>query len=401
MKENEFDISVRNLLDGAEESVSPELWKGIEARLDQAAAPKRVVPAWLWRSVAGVAAAAAAVAAVVLTAPEKNLSNQPTINTVASATDTPLPEETLPEEEVTPVVEQVSRLRARTARIWEAPALDVCEEPEQPLVSEAVVPEEHRRPQSIIGPATQEEESVSTDQEAFNRLAFEEHKTHRRGTYSMSLQGNLQSNTRPQSPASTIRRTSGIFIAPNPTQTGILSERPEFSFGLPVSAGIGFRYDFTPRWGIGTGIQYSNLSRSFMGDYFEVDGGVVTKSLYDTDISNQLHYVGIPLNLFFNIVNDGNWNVHVRMDGLAEKLVDNHFVIHDTGGDIHYRQKVDPLQLSAGVGIGVEFKFTPYLGIYFDPTLRYYFDCGQPRSLRTIQPLRMDFEVGLRFSPKR
>ena len=401
MKENEFDIYVRNLMAGAEESVSPDLWKGVEARLDHSAAPKRAVPAWLWRSMAGVAAAAAVTAAVVLTSPEKNLSNQPTINTVASATDAPLPEETLPEEEVSPVVEQASRLQARTARVWEAPALDVCKEPDEPLVSEAVVPDEHRRPQSIIVPAARREESVSSDQDAFNRLAFEEHKTHRRGTYSMSLQGNLQSNTRPQSPASTIRRTSGIFVAPNPTQTGILSERPEFSFGLPVSAGIGFRYDFTPRWGIGTGIQYSNLSRSFMGNYFEVSDGVVTKSLYDTDISNQLHYVGIPLNLFFNIVNDGNWNVHVRMDGLAEKLVDNHFVIHDTGGDIHYRQKVKPLQLSAGMGVGVEFKFTPYLGIYFDPTLRYYFDCGQPRSLRTIQPLRLDFEVGLRFSPKR
>lgn len=403
MKENEFDIYVRNLMAGAEESVSPEVWKGLEARLDQAAAPKRVVPAWVWRSVASVAAAAAVVAAVVLTGPRKNLSNQPTIEPVALATDEPLPAENLPEGDVIPVVEQVSRLQARTARVWEAPSIDISEEPEEPLVSEAVVPEDERRPESIIGrPATRQEESVSSDTDAFNRLAFEEHKTHRRGTFSLSLQGNLQSNTRPESPASTIRRSSGIFVAPTPTRTGIESERPEFSFGLPVSAGIGFRYDITPRWGIGTGIQYTNLSRSFMGNYFEVaESGEVTKRLYDTDINNQLHYIGVPLNVFFNIVNDGYWNVHVRLDGTAEKLLDNHFVIHDTGGDIHYRQKVDPLQFSTGVGIGVEFKFTPYLGIYFDPTVRYYFDCGQPRSLRTIQPLRLDFEVGLRFSPKR
>ena len=59
MKENEFDIYVRNLMAGAEESVSPDLWKGVEARLDHSAAPKRAVPAWLWRSMAGVAAAAA------------------------------------------------------------------------------------------------------------------------------------------------------------------------------------------------------------------------------------------------------------------------------------------------------------------------------------------------------
>ena len=31
MKENEFDIYVRNLMAGAEESVSPDVWKGVEA----------------------------------------------------------------------------------------------------------------------------------------------------------------------------------------------------------------------------------------------------------------------------------------------------------------------------------------------------------------------------------
>ena len=178
MKENEFDIYVRNLMGGAEESVSPDVWKGIEARLDQAAAPKKTVPVWLWRSLGAVAAAAAVVAAVVLTGPEKDLSNQPTINTVASATDETLPEETLPEEDVTPVVEQVSRLRTRTARVWEAPSLDMTEEPEKPLVSEAVVPKDERRPESIIGrPSFNQDESLSADADAFNRLAFEEHKT--------------------------------------------------------------------------------------------------------------------------------------------------------------------------------------------------------------------------------
>ena len=42
MKENEFDIYVRDLMAGAEESVSPDVWKGVEAGLDKAAR-KRVV----------------------------------------------------------------------------------------------------------------------------------------------------------------------------------------------------------------------------------------------------------------------------------------------------------------------------------------------------------------------
>ena len=214
----------------------------------------------------------------------------------------------------------------------------------------------------------------------------------------MSVLGNVQSNTRPEGPGKTVRRSPGLFVMPAPTETKISREGTEFSFGLPVSAGIGFRYDFNPRWGIGTGVVYTNLSRSFLGDYQEVENGAFTKQLFDVDITNQQHYIGVPVNVFFNIVNTGNWNIHARIDGMGEKLLDNHFLIHDSAGDIHLHKKTEGLQFSAGVGVGVEFKFSPYLGIYFDPTLRYYFDGHQPRSIRTIQPLRMDFEAGLRFS---
>ena len=50
-----------------------------------------------------------------------------------------------------------------------------------------------------------------------------------------------------------------------------------------------------------------------------------------------------------------------------------------------------------GGGIGFEFRLTDYLGLYFDPSVRYYFGKGQPVSIRTRQPLMMNFEVGLRI----
>ena len=395
MKENEFDISVRNLMAGAEESVSPNVWKGVEAGLDRAAR-KRVVPVWLWRGVAA-AAVAVAVAAFVLLRPAQNLSNQPTIQQpVAQATDVTLPAETQPEEgDVTPIQEQVARIRTHVAQATEALQVNAVEVEEPMEVEAEAAPE--RKPASVVT-ASSTPETFTSDDEALRQLAFEEHKTHRKGELSMSVLGNIQSNTRPEGPTSTVRRTPGMFVMPAPTTTGIYREGTEFSFGLPVSGGVSFRYDFNPRWGIGTGVVYTNLSRSFLGDYHEVENGAFTKQLFDTDITNQQHYIGIPLNVFFNIVNTGNWNIHVRMDGMGEKLVDNHFLVHDSDGDIHLHQKVEGLQFSAGVGVGVEFKFSPNVGLYFDPTLRYYFDGNQPRSLRTIQPLRMDFEVGLRFS---
>lgn len=395
MKENEFDIYVRDLMREAEEPVSQEVWRGVAAGLDKAAR-RRVVPAWAWRSLAGVAAAAAAVAGIFFLTPDKHLSNQPTISTVAEATDDPLPAENLPEEVIVPVEKQAAKLQRRHAYVLEAPVL---EQPDEPVSVSNVHEQEEsqRKPDAVIALAGSQQTRMSDD-EALRQLAFEEHKTHRRGTYSVSVLGNLQSNTRPGNPISTIRRSSGYWVDNTPETTGLFDERPEFSFGLPVSAGLHIRYDFNQRWGLGTGIVYTNLSRSFIANYAEVEGKEVLKRIYDTDVTNQQHYLGVPVDLFFNIVNTGMWNVHVRMGGMAEKLVDNHFLIHDSAGDIHLHEAVKPLQLSAGAGIGVEFKCTPYLGIYLDPTLRYYFDNGQPRSLRTIQPLRFDIEAGLRFT---
>ena len=393
MKENEFDIYVRNRMSGAEETVSPDVWKGVEAGLDRAAR-RRVVPVWLWRGVAAAAVAAAA-AAFVLLRPAQNLSNQPTIQQpVAQATDVTLPAATQPEEgDVTPIEKQVARIRTRVAQATEALPVEAVEV-EEPVEVEAA-PE--RKPASVVTAASAPE-TFTSDEEAWRQLAFEEHKTRRKGEFSMSVLGNIQSNTRPEGPASRVRRTPGVFMMPAPTTTGIYREGTEFSFGLPVSGGISFRYDFNPRWGIGTGVVYTNLSRSFLGDYHEVENGAFTKQLFDTDITNQQHYIGIPVNVFFNIVNTGVWNFHVRMDGMGEKLLDNHYLVHDSDGDIHLHEKTAGLQLSTGVGIGVEFKFSPNVGIYFDPTIRYYFDGNQPRSLRTIQPLRFDLEAGLRFS---
>ncbi len=419
MKENEFDIfdiQVRNLMAEAEESVSPDVWKGVEAGLDRAAR-KRVVPVWLWRGLAAAAVAAAA-AAFVLLRPAKNLSNQPTIQQpVAQATDAPLPAATQPEEDgVNPVApiqdvqdiqdiqEQAKRLQGRVAQVVDSPAAPEATEefvvPEQATEQAAeqkTEEQETRRPDAVAASDAAPQESFVSDEDAFRQLAFEERQARRQRGFSMGVLGNIQSNTRPDAPSSTVRRSPGLFVMPAPTETKISREGTEFSFGLPVSAGISLRYDFSPRWGVGTGVVYTNLSRSFLGDYQEVENGEFTKKLFDTDITNQQHYIGIPVNVFFNIVNTGSWNFHARMDGMGEKLVDSHFLIHDSEGDIHLHQKAQGLQFSAGLGIGVEFKFSPYVGIYFDPTLRYYFDGNQPRSIRTIQPLRMDFEAGVRF----
>jgi hypothetical protein len=38
-----------------------------------------------------------------------------------------------------------------------------------------------------------------------------------------------------------------------------------------------------------------------------------------------------------------------------------------------------------------------HVGLYADPSLRYYFDNGQPKSIRTSQPLMLGLDLGLRI----
>ena len=65
MKEKDFDISVRNILEGAEMPVSGKVWKGVEAAI----APRHfVIPFWAY-ALSGVAVAAAIALGVFLFRP--------------------------------------------------------------------------------------------------------------------------------------------------------------------------------------------------------------------------------------------------------------------------------------------------------------------------------------------
>ena len=82
--------------------------------------------------------------------------------------------------------------------------------------------------------------------------------------------------------------------------------------------------------------------------------------------------------------------------GEAEKALANVYRIKNQPKDVIYRENVKGVQLSVNAGFGIEFAVAKQLGLYINPGLAYYFDCDQPVSIRTQQPLMMNFEVGMR-----
>jgi hypothetical protein len=184
-------------------------------------------------------------------------------------------------------------------------------------------------------------------------------------------------------------------VNPAPKKTGITETSTKSTYGIPVSFGAGVKIDFNERWSLGVGANYTLLARKFYGKYTKVtEAGGIENSI-SSDIRNTQHFVGIPVNAYYNIISKDGINLYAYAGGTVEKCVsDNYNVL---GTSIYHKEKAEGVQLSADAGIGVEFMLGKHMGLYIDPSLRYYFDCGQPKSIRTVQPLMFGFEMGFRF----
>ncbi|MGN1233101.1 MAG: porin family protein, partial [Candidatus Cryptobacteroides sp.] len=167
-------------------------------------------------------------------------------------------------------------------------------------------------------------------------------------------------------------------------------------YAIPVSVGIGARFQFARRWSVGAGLNYTMLSRTFSGVYTRIEEGI-TLDRISTDIRHNIHYIGIPVNFYYDILNSRRVKFYAYGGGTVEFPLSNSYRVKTSPDDIVMNEKVKGVQYSVGAGIGVEFMLANHLGLYLDPGFRYYFDNGQPVSIRTQQPFMMNFELGFRF----
>ena len=386
MKEKDFDISVRNILEGAEMPVSGKVWKGVEAAI----APRHfVIPFWAY-ALSGVAVAAAIALGVFLFRP----NNTETIYQGAIAlAPSEIKTELVDAKVVSPIRKQIAQSAAvgRTASLEESEAVEA-QEAQEAVDGNTTIVKELPSPVKANTPKA----SVKDDNAAFNRLAFQETKA-RRPKFGLNASADVQSNSRGSfsRPAAFAPRR----MAADPDEPGIYNEYPEVAFGLPFAVGVGATYGISDRISFGIGLRYTRLTRTFVADYYDSVDGVALFPYLQTDIDNYQQWIGVPVNMYVNVLHSKYWHFHTFVGGTAEFLLDNDFLVHASPKDIHYHQNSGyPAQISLGAGVGVEFMVMDNVGLYFDPSLRYYFGTQkQPRSIRTVQPFRMDVEAGLRM----
>lgn len=403
-KYNESDLMMRSILEEGVEEVPAGVWDAVSEGLDKASRKKTVVLAWR-RAAVGFGVAAALAVGIVL-----NHGSGDSLVPDAGQSDMIAVVEPVAEA----VEEDAFATDVMMAEVRETPmSKSVRKQPSVPVSMKeiALKPENHEEmtdeaPEETPSAQPQSEPVKEQPQTVKQTPSSEIHEDNQSSDW-VEEEENERSNVRTSLVLSGIAGTNGTQMKPGgqgmirqpsissaPPKTGVKETSTRSTYGIPVSFGAGVKIDFTDRWSLGVGLNYTLLTRSFYGSYTEVNqqGSIVMST--QTDIRNTQHYVGIPLNAFYNIVDTHHLNFYTYAGGTVERCVSDKYQLIDK--DITHTEKAKGVQFSANLGIGVEFLLGDYLGLYIDPSLRYYFDNGQPASIRTAQPLMLGFEMGLR-----
>lgn len=158
-------------------------------------------------------------------------------------------------------------------------------------------------------------------------------------------------------------------------------------FLMPVSVGVQLQMPITKILSVGIGANYTLL--------FSRYDAISRQETRETQ--QTLHYIGIPLNLYLNIMQKDNLRLYATGGVAIEKGLYAFYRVSENGARRSHGESIDGMQWSLTGGLGVELAVNNSTGLYFDPTVAYFFDNNQPISSRTSQPLQFKFELGFRF----
>ncbi len=391
---NEFDLMMKSILDEGREEVPAHIWEGVSDGLDKAAR-RKAVTLWWRRAAAGVAAAAAVAFAVVFSHDEPDTLVPDAVDKDMIATVRPV-EETDP----VPLPETAETFMASAGNmIAMAEPVDIAGPATQEITENKDVAVIENTTEDITEAVEKKDEAVEVCQKTENEESIyhpidwgEDAEERRHRNISLVVSGVAgTNNTEGQNRIGPMKRPS---VNPAPVKTGIEETSTKGSYGIPVSFGAGVKVDLNSRWSVGAGLNYTLMSRQFYGKYIRIGESGSIENSTSSDIRNVQHYVGIPVNAFYNIISNEGINLYAYAGGTVEKCVSDKYSVLSTS--ITHKEKAKGVQLSANAGIGVEFMLGDNLGLYIDPSLRYYFNNGQPKSIRTMQPLMLGFEMGFR-----
>lgn len=452
MKQDWTD-TLKQKMAGYEERPSDELWAALSEKAGLQEIRRKVIPVWFW----GLSAAAALMAGifVVTKVNDKSVNDLGSITAgvaVSEPVEAAVPESverTLTEELVEmKSAESVSVADVEVGRKQESAKVGVkqmvkARKAESALIAEAV-PVESRVGSGVVEDSAESEEtsvpenqdvdavpvesSVSTVNEDVTSVKAEEHaamswdeylketpsekaRARRSGGFSAGIVagGAVGGNTSGSKPTAMVMGANPLaagvtktdWIDKDSKASAIVYNQPEvqeeYSHKIPVKVGLIARYNITGRLGVEMGLTYSVLSSSVK------TGNSETGNNWSSG-SQTLHYLGIPLNLSFDILNSRYVNIYVTGGGMMEKSISGNIKTDEYVDGKFARTltaKISPkgLQWSVNAAAGVQANILPQLGVFVEPGVSHHFKNGsRVRSIYTDKPTDFSLGFGLRYS---
>lgn len=177
----------------------------------------------------------------------------------------------------------------------------------------------------------------------------------------------------------------------NPSSTVPVTE--EAHHHQPIHFGLVLRYALNDRWSIEGGLSYALLTSDFR----------LSSGSYSADIEQRLSYIGVPLNVNYQLWGGRRFGVYASLGGMAEKMVKGkrHAVTQPAKIEEDASVSIRPLQFSVNGGLGAEFLFTDWLSLYAEPGVGYWFDNGsEVPTFYQDKPFSFNLNLGLRFTIK-
>nr|WP_315031694.1 outer membrane beta-barrel protein [uncultured Chryseobacterium sp.] len=162
---------------------------------------------------------------------------------------------------------------------------------------------------------------------------------------------------------------------------------------VPVTFGLSLYYNLGKKWGIGTGLNYTKLSS-------ELHSGTDNNYIKG---DQSVHYLGIPVQVNYNVIQKGRFTGYVTGGALVEKPISGSitttYVVNDEIKETS-KEKLDhkPFQFSVNTAVGLQLKIIDKLGVYAEPGIGYHFkEESAPNTIYKEKPLQFNVKFGLRL----
>lgn len=416
MKQDWTDTLKRKMA-GYEERPSDELWAALSEKVGLQESRRKVIPVWFW----GLSAAAALMAGifVVTKVNDKSVNDLGSI-TADVAVSEPVDAAKVDVKQVVKVRKAESALIAEAATVESRVGSGVVEdsaESEETSVSEnkdVNTESSENRVAAVAEDVTSvnaEEHAAMSWDEYLKETPSEKARERRSGGFSAGIVagGAVGGNTSGSKPTAMVMGANPLaagvtktdWIDKDSKASTIVYNQPEvqeeYSHKIPVKVGLTVRYNITGRLGVETGLTYSVLASSVK------TGNSETGNNWSSG-SQTLHYLGIPLNLSFDILNSRYVNIYVTGGGMMEKSISGNIKTDEYVDGKFARTltaKISPkgLQWSVNAAAGVQANILPQLGVFVEPGVSHHFKNGsRVRSIYTDKPTDFSLGFGLRYS---